>query len=49
MRICPRICAFFRYPLSKGVFWLWHHGWKLNSHVVIIGPLAFCVFWKERL
>ena len=35
------------YDLSKGCRFMTSIGWTVWSHVIIIGPIGFAVFWRR--
>jgi hypothetical protein len=37
------------YSLTKAVAFMRISGWELKGHVLIIGPLAFCICWRKPL
>lgn len=43
-----RFGLWFNYPLSKATWLLDHAGWLLRCHVLVLGPLGFCVFWRVK-
>ncbi len=36
----------FYYPLTKGILYLQRYSWKLQAHVLVVGPYAFMVVWR---
>ena len=38
----------FNYPLQKAMNFMSAHGWSVRSHVVIIGPIGFCILWRTK-
>ncbi len=43
----PRWGVFCNYHLSTAACFLQELGWVLRAHVVVLGPLAFCVVWRK--
>ena len=36
------------YDLSKAAAFMGDAGWRLRGHVLVVGPFAFIVAWRER-
>jgi hypothetical protein len=45
----PKLGAWRRYNLTAAAYFMRAAGWCLRSHVLVIGPLALCLVWRERM
>lgn len=44
-----KLAVWLHYPLTKAAMFMIHTGFYLRAHVLVVGPWAFCVMWREAM